>query len=320
MGREVPASEVRPGVPEALSALAERALHPDDPAGIHAVGAIAALLRQPDIAPPAPSAGVAEPIRPVLNPAERRLVKERRAKLGIAAVMIAAFSALIIIVVASLAKTVMGDVAGPTVTAAQKLTSAPTAPAVPVTKPTPARTSATKPTTASTSGPTPSSSASSSAAPAPAVVQKIESASVYDPKGDGVKDFADRVPLAYDGDPTTFWETFVYIRQFPSLKPGVGLQLTFAGPITPTSVTVSSDTPNTVVEVRSATGVDLPYEQTTALGRGNIPPGTNGAPGTATIPLTNAPKSQFLVIFVVQMAPTGSRFQSHLNEISVSGN
>jgi putative peptidoglycan lipid II flippase len=324
MGREIPANEVRPGVPEALSALAERALHPDDPAGIHAVGAIAALLRQPDIAPPAPSLGVEEPSRPVLNPAERRLVKERRAKLGVAAVMIAAFSALIIIVVASLAKQVMGDVAGPTVTGVAKLTSAPVAPP---TTPAPPKTSTGPASTdAPSSGPsTATSSPSVAPAPAPAV-QKIVTASVYDPKGNGVKDFPDRVPLAYDGDPSTFWETFVYNQQFPSaLKPGVGLQLSFASAITPTSVTVSSDTPttavpgapSTIIEVRSATGVDLPYEQTTAIARGTINP---GAPGSVTITLTSAPKSQYLVIFVVQMAVKGSQFQSHINEISVSGN
>ena len=48
LGRELPAAEVRPAVPEALSALAERALHPEEPDGIHAVGAIAALLRSPE--------------------------------------------------------------------------------------------------------------------------------------------------------------------------------------------------------------------------------------------------------------------------------
>ena len=321
MGREVPANEVRPGVPEALSALAERALHPDDPAGIHAVGAIAALLRQPDAGPAPASVGAAEPVRQTLNPAERRLVKERRVKLGIAAVMIAAFSALIIIVVASLAKQVMSDVAGPTVTDVQKLTSAPTAAATPTAKPTPAKTSQTKPTSASSSGTTPPSSASSSPAAPPATVQKIVTASVYDPKGTGVKDYVDQVPLAFDGNPQTFWQTFQYKQQFPSaLKPGVGLQLTFGSAITPTSVTVSSDTPNTIVEIRSTTGIDLPYEQTTALARGAIPPGTNAAPGTVTINLKNAPKSQYLVVFVVQMGAAGSQFQSDINEISVSGN
>ena len=48
LGREVPADEVVATVPEALSALAERALHPEEPDGIHAVGAIAALLRSPE--------------------------------------------------------------------------------------------------------------------------------------------------------------------------------------------------------------------------------------------------------------------------------
>ena len=60
LGRQVPADEVVATVPEALSALAERALHPEEPDGIHAVGAIAALLRSPETvagvadAPPAP--------------------------------------------------------------------------------------------------------------------------------------------------------------------------------------------------------------------------------------------------------------------------
>ena len=317
LGREVPAAEVRPGVPTALSALAERALHPDDPAGIHAVSAIAALLRQPDTAASATPAAEEEPARAVLNPAERRLVRERRVKLGVASVMIAAFSALIIIVVASLSKQVMDSVAGPTVTSVSPLRAVdvPTKTAPSKTTPKPATTS--KPAT-STSAPT---SASSTTAPAPAAtVQPITDATVYDPGGDGVKDNTDQVPQAFDGNQQTFWPTFIYKMQFPSsLKPGVGLTLTFAKPITPTSVTVTSDTPTTTVEVRSAAGPDLPYEQTTPLARGIITSGTPGLPGSTTIALANAPTSRYLVVFVVGMAPRGERFQSHLNEISVSG-
>ncbi len=316
LGREVPANEVRPNVPAALSALAERALHPDDPAGIHAVGAIAALLRQPETGPAAQAQPVDEPVRPTLNPAERRLVKERRAKLAIATVMIAAFSALIIIVVASLAKQVLSDVAGPTVTGVQKLTNGP----VTTPKPTPKTTA--KPSTTSsgattgTSGPATTTSA---AAPV-GVAQKITDATVYDPLGNGVKDNTDQVPLAFDGNQQTFWSTFVYKQQFPSaLKPGVGLTLVFANPITPTSVTVSSDTPDTTIEIRSAAGPDLPYEQTTALAQGHIIGGSNAAPGSVKINLTNAPKSKYLVVFIVHMAADGDGFRSDINEISVSG-
>ena len=319
LGREVPANEVRPNVPAALSALAERALHPDDPAGIHAVGAIAALLRQPEAAPTAAPRVADEPARPTLNPAERRLVKERRAKLAIATVMIAAFSALIIIVVASLAKQVLSDVAGPTVTGVQKLSAGP----VTTPKPTPAKTT-TKPPTPTSSVATNNTTAAASSAPpaAPAaVVQKITDATVYDPLGNGVKDNTDQAPQAFDGNQQTYWPTFVYKQQFPSaLKPGVGLTLVFANPIVPSSVTVSSDTPDTTIEVRATPGPDLPYEQTTALGQGHIATGSNAAPGSVKIALTNAPKSRYLVIFVVHMAADGDGFKSDVNEISVSGN
>ena len=316
-GREVPAIELRPSVPTALSALAERALHPDDPAGIHAVSAIAALLRQPETTRTAQPVTEAPPVRPVLNPAERRLVRERRAKLGVASVMIAAFSALIIIVVASLAKQVMDKVAGPTITGVQRLSIAPD---TPTTQPTAARTTPRSPTSTAASTVPKTSAPTTVAAPPAAVPQKITDATVYDPAGDGVKDNTDQVPLAFDGNPGTFWPTFVYKMQFPSsLKPGVGLTLVFAQPITPSSVTVTSDTPTTTIEVRSAAGPELPYAQTSALGRGVITSGQTGAPGSTTITLANAPKSKYLVVFVVGMGPEGQRFKSDINEISVSG-
>ncbi|MET3807167.1 putative peptidoglycan lipid II flippase [Nakamurella sp. UYEF19] len=317
LGREVPAAEVRSGIPSALSALAERALHPDEPSGIHAVGAIAALLRQPEVGPAATVTPVDEPSRPSLNPAERRLVKERRVKLGIATVMIAVFSALIIIVVASLAKQVMSQVAGPSVTIQQKLATGPDTTAKPVA---PARTTP-KTTTAPTKSEASTSSSVSTSSTAPAAaVQKPVDATVYDPMGDGVKDNIDQVPQAFDGNPQTFWSTFVYKQQFPSLiKPGVGLNLEFTAPITPTSVTVSSDTPDTTIEVRASNGKDLPYVQTTVLAQGNIANASNAIPGSVTIALTNAPKSKYLVIFVVHMAADGSQYKSDINEITVSG-
>jgi len=317
MGREVPASEVRPGVPAALSALAERALHPEDPAGIHAVGAITALLRPPEIGPAAPARELDERVHPALNPAEKRLVKERRTKLGIATVMIAAFSALIIIVVASLAKQLLADIAGPSVSGIEKLSLTATAPTNPATA-VPAA-----PVPAATTAPAAPPGSTASVAPAApvvvAVAQKIVGATVYDPKGDGVKDMTDQVELAFDGNPQTSWETFIYKQQFPTLKPGVGLTLQFAAPITPTSVVVTSESPNTTIEIRSAAAPDLPYEQTTALGTGIIATATTAAPGSVTINLTAAPKSGYLVVFVVQLGGEGTKFRSHINEIVVNG-
>ncbi|SDO72426.1 putative peptidoglycan lipid II flippase [Nakamurella panacisegetis] len=318
LGREVPAAEVRSTVPEALSALAERALHPDDPAGIHAVGAIAALLRQPEAGSPAPVAPAAEPPRSALNPAERRLVKERRVKLGIASLMIAAFSALIIIIVASLTKQLATSIAGPTVTNVQKLTSAPTTSAT-KTAGTKASTKAGRP--AATSG---TKTGSSSTSPSPStsaagVVQVITSATAWDPEGSPPHESSNRAPFVYDKNPQTFWDTFQYNQQFPTVKHGVGLVLQFGSAITPTSVTVTSDTPSTTIEIRSTTSPTAAYTDTKALGQGTISSGSNAAPGSVTINLTGAPKSQYLAVYVTQLAPDGGKFRSDINEVSVSG-
>ncbi len=127
------------------------------------------------------------------------------------------------------------------------------------------------------------------------------------------------MPLAFDGNPQTFWRTWVYNQQFPTLKPGVGLTLVFNAAFTPTSVTVTSQSPGTTFQIRAATAPDLPYAQTTALAQGSVTAGSNSAPGSVTIPVKNAPKSKFLVVFITQLAPVDQKFQSYINEISVSG-
>jgi len=38
-----------------------------------------------------------------------------------------------------------------------------------------------------------------------------------------------------------------------------------------------------------------------------------------TIPVANAPKSQFLVVFITALSSVDGKYQSDINEISVSG-
>ncbi len=157
----------------------------------------------------------APPARTVrtLTPAEKRLVKERRAKLSVAAVMLAAFTALIIIVVASLMKQFMDSVADP---ASDGL--APISTSARTTSTAPLSTGTAPSKSAATSGGITSSTASSpaaaSTAPAAVTPVKIVGGAVYDPQGDGNKDYEDLVDRAYDGDPTTQWLTFAYFQQF----------------------------------------------------------------------------------------------------------
>ena len=49
------------------------------------------------------------------------------------------------------------------------------------------------------------------------------------PAGD--RDNAGRVSRVIDGNPGSGWRTFVYKQQFPALKPGVGIMVSFASPV-----------------------------------------------------------------------------------------
>jgi putative peptidoglycan lipid II flippase len=136
---------------------------------------------------------------------------------------------------------------------------------------------------------------------------------VYDPEGSGQPDYTAYIDRAFDGDPGTNWLTYVYFQQFPTLKPGVGLALQLQRPVSPASVTVTSPSPGTVFEVRSATGPDVPLAQTQVLGTGTVT-----GPDPVTVPLTAAPPSQYLIVFITQLEGSGRQWQSRISEISVS--
>jgi putative peptidoglycan lipid II flippase len=300
LGRELPANEVRPTVPEALSALAERALHPEEPDGIHAVGAIAALLRSPETIAGITQAPPPAQARP-LSPADRRLIKERRVKLGLASVVLAVFAVLIVIAIGGLTNQFVASIQN---SAPEELPMIDSGLA----------SSAAVPTTAADAGAPTEPGTSTTAGPPAAAPIPIVGGAVYDPMGDGTPDYKDYVDRAFDGNQESAWLTWVYKQQLPSLKTGVGLSLELEREATPTSVTVSSATNGTVVEIRSATTANPALDQTTVLGSGTI---TNG---TATIELTGAPKSKYLIAFVTKMTPTSDgQFQSKINEITVQG-
>lgn len=304
LGRELPADEVRPEVPEALSALAEHALHPDEPNGIHAMAAIATLLRTPDKNDVAP---VEEPVIRTLSAADRRLVRDRRIKLSMASAVLVVLAVLIVVAAGGVTKQVLASVGNvaPLESAAPSSSSAAEAP--------PAE------TTTAAADPGPSTSA---AAPTAGPV-KIVKGTVFDPGGDGKADYASYVDRAFDGNPDTAWLTWVYKQQFPTLKPGVGLLLELEKPVTPATVTVTSpvpagvaaNAPKTSIEVRSATSATPTLDQTTVVGTAVI---DNSDP--KTIQLNNAPQSKYLLVWLTAMTPTtDGQFQSKIAEVSVTG-
>ncbi len=301
LGRELPAGEVNPAVPEALSALAERALHPEEPDGIHAVGAIAALLRSPDVVAQAQPAQAAA-VKP-LSPADRRLIKERRVKLSLAAVVLSVFAVLIVIALGGLTNQFVASIQN---TAPDELPMIDSA----------ASSAAAKPTAAppAAAGSAATTAAPSSAAPPAAAPVPIVAGQVFDPQGDGSPDYKDYVDRAFDGNQESAWLTWVYKQQFPTLKTGVGLMLELEREVTPTAVNIKSTTNDTVVEVRSSTTPTPTLDQTKVVGTGTV---TNGV---ADIQLTGAPKSKYLLLFLTKISPTpDNQFQGKIDEVVVQG-
>ncbi|MDQ2844802.1 MAG: murein biosynthesis integral membrane protein MurJ [Actinomycetota bacterium] len=322
-GREVPAAELNPQVPVPLSDLAGRALHPDDPDGIHAVGALSTLLRDPDVAPtqgapgsPEAAAAAAPPPPATMSPADRKLRQERRVKLGIATAFLAAFVAMILIIVASLAKNTLTSINTYNISNLGPVSTSVSQKATPTTV---SQSTVTSPSTPGSGGSANGTTAATTSGAAAAVVpQQIIQGAVYDPDHhSGSKDYEDLVDRLWDGDPTTAWLTFAYKQQFGpnAYKRGVGVVLQFAKPVTPQSVTITAVTPGVGIEVRTATSLQQGgLETTQVLGSGQI------GSGPGTIQLSNAPSSQFLLVFITSMPPTDSgQFQAKLGEIVVNG-
>ena len=161
----------------------------------------------------------------------------------------------------------------------------------------------------------PSSAPATTAGPAAAGPVPIVGGAVYDPEGDGTPDYKDYVDRAFDGNEGSFWLTWVYKQQFPTLKSGVGLTLELEREVSPTQVTVKSATNGTVVEVRTATSLTPgPVDSTTKLGWAMV------TDGVATVDISNAPKSKYLIVYVVKLGQTpDNQFQSKINEIAVTG-
>ncbi|OJV24843.1 MAG: murein biosynthesis integral membrane protein MurJ [Actinobacteria bacterium 69-20] len=331
---ELPAGKVNASVPSVLSRLAERALHPEAAKGIAQVSDIAAVTRQFDAdagnrstfgSPTGPAHPRTE--RAPRPPRSARLprggdpaattphavLRDRRIKLSIAGGMLTAITVLIVIAAAAVTKQFLAGIVEPIEAAdQQQLITVSVAPA-------------THPATSTTSGAS-SGTATGTAPPTkPANVGSpipISDAAVYDPQGTPPHDYSSQVDRAFDNNPATFWRTWVYKQQFGpnGIKTGVGLLLTFAGPVTPSSITVSTTTPGTAVEIRSATSANPALNATTVLGKATL-----GAQ-PVTIALQGAPQSPYLIVWITQLAQyqgtdpkNQGQFQSSIAEISVSG-
>lgn len=244
-------------------------------------------------------------------------MRDRRIKLSIAGAMLTVLAVLIVIMGSSVVKQVLASIVEP-INAAdrQELVTG----NVPTTTRSVGTNDAAEPS--EQSGQSDSATDEQSSAADSGTVRKIVDAFVYDPQGDGSKDYESYVDQTFDGDPATAWLTWVYRQQLGpgGVKDGVGVMIKLAKAVSPRTVTVTSTTAGTDIEIRSATGPKTDLADSTVLATATL--GTD----PVSIALDDAPTSKYLIVWITKLADyqgdtaanTG-QFQSTIAEISVTG-
>ncbi|RKT51820.1 protein kinase family protein [Saccharothrix australiensis] len=144
-------------------------------------------------------------------------------------------------------------------------------------------------------------------APNPAGPVQPASVGVYDVTNQ--PDNASRAGRAADNDPTTVWQTENYFQPFPSLKPGIGLMASFAEPVKLASVTITSPSEGTVVEVRVAASEGAPLEETKVVATATL------SAGQTQVQLDEHDASRHVLVWVTKLAGSGRNNKSEIAEL-----
>ncbi|NUT92546.1 MAG: hypothetical protein HOY78_11000 [Saccharothrix sp.] len=144
-------------------------------------------------------------------------------------------------------------------------------------------------------------------APAPAGPVQPASIGVYDVTNQ--PDNANRANRAVDNNPTTVWQTENYFQPFPTLKPGIGLMASFAEPVKLASVTVTSPSEGTVVEIRVAASENAPLEETKVIATATL------SAGQTQIQLGEHDATQHVLVWVTKLAGGGRNHKSEIAEV-----
>ncbi len=148
---------------------------------------------------------------------------------------------------------------------------------------------------------------SSTGAPAQAGPVKPSSVAVFNVAGD--PDSQNKATLATDGDPNTAWRTDRYVSNFPALKPGIGLMLTFAQPVKLAQVTITSPSEGTVVEIRTAATDNPELSQTQVVGNATLGKGETQVPVKMTAP------GQRVIVWLTKLTDGGRFYSAQINEL-----
>ena len=164
--------------------------------------------------------------------------------------------------------------------------------------------------TPSASSPAPQTDSPAPAAPAGDPVT-ITSGEVFDPQGDGDPDHPEDVPLAFDGDPATSWETYEYRGSpaFGNLKDGVGLLLDLGSAQELASVTLAGSTPGASVEIRTADAPAADIDGFDVAADGTV----DGSELRFDEPVT----ARYVLVWITGLVPSENGFSAGISEVTV---
>jgi hypothetical protein len=138
-------------------------------------------------------------------------------------------------------------------------------------------------------------------------VAAVANIDVYDKSGDG--DNSGRVSRVIDGNPDSSWRTYQYRQQFPALKPGVGIMVSFASAVQLSSLTITSPSAGTIVQVRSAPSPDAAFDDTTQITEVTLGDGTTPVSLAGSQPVTH------VLLWISKLAPGDAGFLTQINEV-----
>ncbi|GAA3860189.1 protein kinase family protein [Saccharothrix violaceirubra] len=145
------------------------------------------------------------------------------------------------------------------------------------------------------------------APPAPAGPVQAASVGVYDVTNQ--PDNANRANRAVDNNPTTVWQTDNYYQPFPALKPGIGLMAGFAEPVKLASITITSPSAGTVVEIRTASADGVPLQETKVIATATL------SAGPTQIQLNAHEPTQHVLIWITKLAGSGRDNKTEIAEL-----
>ncbi|SFI00644.1 protein kinase family protein [Amycolatopsis regifaucium] len=132
---------------------------------------------------------------------------------------------------------------------------------------------------------------------------------VFNPGSKG--DSPGRAKNTTDGDAGTGWKTDEYDKQFPVLKDGVGLIMTFKDPVNLSQLKIDAGSPGSKVEIRSADKKNPKLDETKVVGSGEL------AAGESTIALQQPQQAQYFIIWITQLGENDKgKFVTEIKELT----